>query len=168
MTLYELSNEYREFLAALEAGEIPEEAVPDTLEGLDGAFDDKAEAVGLIVKELDANVCAMKEEAKKLTERAKSKENKAESLRRYLIWAMQSTGKTKLETPRVSISIPKPRATVSVSPYFVEWAQENGHEDLLIYKPAEPSKTAIKTALLDGLACPYAEIVEGRETINIK
>lgn len=168
MTLYELSNEYREFLAALEAGEIPEEAVSDTLEGLDGAFDDKAETVGLIVKELDANVCAMKEEAKKLTERAKAKENKAESLRRYLIWAMQSTGKTKLETPRVSISIPKPRMTVSVSPYFVEWAQENGHEDLLIYKPAEPSKTAIKTALLDGLACPYAEIVEGRETINIK
>nr|DAG17406.1 MAG TPA: resistance protein [Caudoviricetes sp.] len=168
MTLYELSNEYREFLAALEAGEIPEEAVPDTLEGLDGLFDDKAEAVGLIVKELDANVCAMKEEAKKLMDRAKAKENKAESLRRYLIWAMQSAGKTKLETPRVSLSIPKPRATVSVSPYFTEWAQENGHEDLLIYKPAEPSKTAIKAALLDGLACPYAEIIEGRKTINIK
>lgn len=168
MTLYELSNEYREFLTALEAGEIPDEAVSDTLEGLDGAFDDKAEAVGLIVKELDANVCAMKEEAKKLTERAKAKENKAERLRDYLIWAMQSAGKKKLETPRVSISIPKPRMVVSVSPYFVDWAQENGHCDLLTYKPAEPSKTAIKTALLDGLACPYAEIVEGKETINIK
>lgn len=168
MTLYELSNEYREFLAALEAGEIPEEAVSDTLEGLDGAFDDKAEAVALIVKELEANVCAIKEEAKKLTERAKAKENKAESLRGYLIWAMQSAGKTKLETPRVALSLPKPRMTVSVSPYFVEWAQTNGRWDLITCKPAEPSKTAIKAALLDGLACPYAEIVEGRETINIK
>ena len=168
MTLYELSNEYREFLAALEAGEIPEEAVSDTLEGLDGAFEDKAEAVALIVKELEANVCAMKEEAKKLTERAKAKENKAESLRGYLTWAMKSAGKKKLETPRVALSLPKPRMTVSVSPYFVEWAQENGHCDLLTYKPAEPSKMAIKAALLDGLACPYAEIIEGRETINIK
>ena len=38
MKLYEISNEYNQFLQAVEDEEIPIEAVADTLEGIKGEF----------------------------------------------------------------------------------------------------------------------------------
>ena len=35
MKLYEITNTYQQFLDALEEGEIPQECISDTLEGLD-------------------------------------------------------------------------------------------------------------------------------------
>lgn len=34
MTLYELSSQFEQFMAAVESGEIPEEAIVDTLESM--------------------------------------------------------------------------------------------------------------------------------------
>lgn len=50
MKLYELDNEYLDFIAAVEDGTIPEDAIEDTLEMLSGDYKDK----------LDNTICAIK------------------------------------------------------------------------------------------------------------
>lgn len=103
-TLYTLSAEYAAFLAAVEAGEIPEEAIADTLEGIAGEFSHKADNIACIIKELNAQAVAIKEEADRLSERKAAAVRRAESLKRYLADAMQRTGMNKLETPRNALS----------------------------------------------------------------
>ena len=48
MKLYEIAAEYQAFLDAVEAGEIPEEAIGDTLDGIVGEFDQKADNIAAI------------------------------------------------------------------------------------------------------------------------
>lgn len=103
-TLYELSAEYAAFLAAIEAGEIPEEAIADTLEGIAGEFSQKADNVACIIKEMEARAAAIKEEAARLCERQAVATRQAHNLKRYLSDAMQRTGLKKLETPRNALS----------------------------------------------------------------
>lgn len=103
-TLYELSAEYAAFLEAVEAGEIPEEAIADTLEGISGEFSQKADNIACIIKELNARAAAIKEEADRLSERQAAAIRRAENLKRYLAEAMQRTGMNKLETPRNALS----------------------------------------------------------------
>lgn len=63
MKLYEISENYRAFMAAVDAGEIPEDAVADTLDGIEGAFDDKADAIACLIKELRLEAAGIKTEA---------------------------------------------------------------------------------------------------------
>jgi hypothetical protein len=44
MNLYEINTEYLALMSAVENGEIPEEAIADTLEGIEGLFDFKGVA----------------------------------------------------------------------------------------------------------------------------
>ena len=62
MKLYEIKNTYLDFLARMESGEIPEEAVQDTLEGLEGVFEEKADNIACLIKTLNAEASAIKTE----------------------------------------------------------------------------------------------------------
>ena len=148
MKLYELTNDIRSFMEAVEAGEIPTEAIDDTLESLDMIYEDKAENIACLIKELEAESAAIKAEAANLTERAKSKANHAERLRRYLSGSMMELGKEKLETSRCKVSY-RMSEKVVVTDDFISWAEEN-HDDLLTFKTPEPNKTAIKAFIKNG------------------
>lgn len=157
MTLYEIATQYQDFLNKVESGEIPEDAVADTLEGLDGVFDDKADNVACVIKSLNAEAMAIKEECDKLAERKKAKENTAQRLKDYLSVQMIALGKTKLETARNVLSFRKSEAVVIVG---------DVPEKFLKVK-TEPDKTAIKAALKSGEDVPGAQI-EQREGLVIK
>lgn len=157
MTLYDISTQYQEFLSKVESGEIPEEAVSDTLEGLDGVFDEKADNIACVIKSLNAESQAIKEERDKLADRQKSKENTAQRLKDYLFTQMAFLGKTKLETARNVLSFRKSEAVVIVG---------DVPEKYLKVK-TEPDKTAIKAALKAGADVPGAHI-EQREGLVIK
>lgn len=107
MTLYEISNEYEVFLNLVETGEIPEEAISDTLESIQDEFEQKADNVACIIKNLVAESEALKQERTKLEEREKTKRNQAERLKHYLSGQMQRLGKNKIESARNVISFRK-------------------------------------------------------------
>ena len=50
MNLYEISADYQRFQEQVESGEIPEEAIADTLEAIEGNFDDKVDSIACIIK----------------------------------------------------------------------------------------------------------------------
>jgi len=107
MTLYEISNTYTEFMNAIESGDIPEEAIADTLEIIQGDFNEKADNIACIIKNLSAEVTAIKTERDALNERIKSKQHREESLKAYLSYAMESMKISKVETARNAISFRK-------------------------------------------------------------
>lgn len=106
--LYELSEQYNDFVRAIDSGiEFDADTMSDTLEAIQASFDDKAESIALIYKSLTMEAEAIKTEAKALAERAASKERTAERLKQYLSSNLQSIGQTKLETSKCKLSFRK-------------------------------------------------------------
>ena len=168
MTLYEISKGYQDFLNAVENGEIPEEALKDTLDAIDGEFEAKADNVACMIKNQIAEVDAMKKEIEVLSERMKTKKNKVEWLRKYLLGEMQAVGKEKLETSRNLIRVRKspPSVKIENEQAFISWAVQH-REDVLTYSDPKPNKTAIKELIQSGQNLPLVEIVQNN-AITIK
>lgn len=120
----------------------------------------KLESVAIYIKSLDADAAAIKAEEKALAERRSIKEKKADRLRGYLAFSMQSFGDTKLETPRVALSFRK-STTVEV------FDADKLPEDYWKHPEPKPDKTAIKQAIKAGWSVPGAELVE-RQNLQIK
>lgn len=158
MTLYEISGQYQQLLDL--SDEIPDEALRDTLESIDAEFDEKADEIACAIKDLNGDAVKLDAEIKRLTERKKAAERRAEWLERYLYEQMQRTHRIKIHTPRNVLTIRKTPVSVQLKPEFMQWASENGRTDLLKFYAPQPAKAAIKAALQDGENIP-ANLVQG-------
>lgn len=147
MKLYEITDTYRAFMDAVDAGEIPEEAIADTLASIDGEFDDKADNVACMIKSITAEAAAIKAEADALTNRAKAKAAAADRMRDYLLANMQALDKKKIETPRNVISLAKKPDSVVIND---EAELYKLHPDLFTTPAPVPSKSDIKERLKNG------------------
>lgn len=105
--LYQLTNDYENVLNMLYNEEIDEQMILDTLEGIEGEIEDKADGYAKIIKELEVKQNARKEEARRLTESAKVFENKIKMLKQNLFNTMKATGKIKFATDLFSFNIVK-------------------------------------------------------------
>ena len=103
--LYEIDNEILECVD-METGEIIDE---QKLEALEMEREKKLEAIILWRKDLLAESDAVKAEAKKLYDRAKTCENKAEQLKKYIEQALDGN---KFKTERCSVSYRKSSGVV--------------------------------------------------------
>ena len=144
MTIYEINEEILNCIDP-ETGEIID---IDKLNELQLEKDAKIENVACWIKELKAEAEAIKAEKLVLAERQKVAENKAESLKKWLAYALDGQ---KFKTSKCSISYRKSEA-VEVTEEGLEALMKEHHE-LLTYKAPEPNKTAIKNAIKkDGLS----------------
>lgn len=80
MTLRDLTTEYQALMDMLNQEEPDLQAVSDTLEGLSGEIEEKADNVATMVKEYTYLSEALKNEADNLTQRAKAARSRAEWL----------------------------------------------------------------------------------------
>ena len=167
MRMYELTEEYRQFLSAVEAGEIPEEAIADTLDALRGGIEEKADSIACLIKELEAESSAISEEAKRLSERATRKKKEAEKLRSYLFQQLLESGCDDVETSRVKITFRRSSAVkIDDETAFIEWAQKEGPEYITVKSSVTPNKDALKKAIKRGEEIPFAS-VEERKNMQI-
>lgn len=130
----------------LETGEIID---IEKLDQLQMDRDVKIENTALFIKNLLSDADQIREEEKKLAERRKVCENKANSLKAYLSRYLSGE---KFKTPRVSISYRK-----SESVDIKDISSIPG--DYLKIKDPEPDKTAIKAAIKAGKIVDGVEIV---------
>lgn len=107
MKLYEIKDLYRKFEEMVNEGLIDDDAIVDTLESIDGEFEEKADNIACLIKTWLAEAEAIKTEEKSLKERRERKEKQADSLKQYLSITMQQLNKTKVETPRNVLSFRK-------------------------------------------------------------
>lgn len=107
MNIYELTGNYEHLLNMLYDEDVDEKALLDTLESIEGDIEDKADGYAKIIKELETQSNARKEEAKRLTQSAKTIDNRIKMLKSNLFNCMKITGKTKFTTNLFSFSIAK-------------------------------------------------------------
>lgn len=159
-TLYKIASNIRQVLELGESGEIPEDAIADTLEALNMEFNDKLDAVLAYRQGLIHDSTAYDAEIKRLTERKKSLESKADKLKDYAINMMAAVNKTS-HKGLFSVSIGKPSKVVGIEDFTLL------PDDYLVTK-VEPNKTAIKNAINAGIEVPGALIIDGKPRITIK
>ena len=143
MTIYEINEQILNCID-LETGEIID---IDKLNELQLEKDAKIENVACWIKELKAEAEAIKAEKQTLAERQKVAENKAESLKKWLAYALQGE---KFKTAKCSVSFRKTESVEVTDEGLNNLMKE--HDELLTYKAPEPNKKAIKDALKDGLS----------------
>lgn len=157
MKLYELTNDYLALMNAIDNEELPEEAIADTLEAITSSIEEKADSIACLLKNLDADIVAIKAEEARLAERRKAKEKSIERIKQYLSDSLQSAGIDKIETARNRITFRKSEVVEIVDEVFFEWAQKH-RDDLLKYSTPTADKTAIKRVLKDGVEIAGAEL----------
>ena len=156
MTIYEIDNNIMNCID-METGEVID---TDKLNDLQMERDAKIENVALWIKELKAEAEAIKNEKQALAERQKVAENKAESLKKWLAYALQGE---KFKTTKCAISFRKSEAVEVTDEGLNNLMKE--HDELLTYKAPEPNKTAIKQAIKDGLNVAGVQLVQNISTI---
>ena len=157
MKLYEIDNAILECID-FETGEIID---IDRLNDLRMERDSKIENVACWIKDLKAEAEAIKAEKQALAERQKVAENKVESLKKWLAYALQGN---KCSTAKCSVSF-RNTESVEVTPEGLENLMRGGNDELLTYKQPEPNKTAIKAAIKDGLNVDGVQLIQNVSTI---
>ena len=163
MNLYELTGSIREFmeLCAQPEAELDQQIIKDTLEGLDGAYDDKVDGWCKVIKNLDAEAKALKEEAKRLQGRQKAIENNIERMKAALMESLKATGRTEAGE-LLKAKIQKNGGLLPVIVDDVEIPEE--YQKITI----EANKEAIRDALDQGKELSFARYGERGESIRIK
>jgi hypothetical protein len=91
-----------------------EEMFRDTLSSLEEAIEDKAENVAKLIRYLEADAKAIKEEEQRLAYRRKSIENKISSVKEYLQNQLEVAGLDKVKRPTITVSIQLNNPSVEV------------------------------------------------------
>lgn len=155
MKLYEITDQYLGALQALDDPDLPEEAVRDTLEALQGEILQKGQAVAAFTMNLAAEVEALKAHEKRIATKRKALEAKEARLREYLKFNMERSGiseiraidgtfKAKLAKGRPSVVVDD-ESLIPDDSKFVRWTRSL-------------DKTAIAAAIAAGEEVPGAHV----------
>lgn len=160
--LYMLAAEYRATAMQLADIDLDPQTVADTLEGMSGELETKAQNVAHMVRSLEADAAAVKQWSKDAAERAKAIESRAQRLREYLSQNLESAGIQKVEGPGVRLSWRKSSAVVIEDQAQIPAQYMRTPEP----PPAAPDKKAIADAIKAGTEVPGAR-VETRQNLVI-
>lgn len=151
-----------EELVDLDTGEVI--SVEDALARLNMAREAKIENAALMVKNMTAEAAAIRSEEKKLAERRKALENKAESVKRYLLAVLYPEGGVpeSYESARVRVSARLNNPAVAID-------DESALPDVFWRETVkrEPDKVEIMEVLKRGIAVPGAHMERSRR-VDIK
>lgn len=164
ISLYHMTEEYRQALQELNDADLPEDVVRDTLEALGGELMKKGEAVAAFTLNLAAEIDAIKAVEKRIGDRRKALEKRSENMREYLRINMEKAGiseikaldgsfTAKLGKGRPSVVIDNEDALPDDSE-FVRWTKS-------------PNKNAIADAIKAGREVPGAHL-ETKPSLTIK
>lgn len=166
--LFEIANDFALLFDQLESfdeieeadmREIAQQAWFDTLEGVEGEFEIKAENVAQYIKALRKEAEDIREEEQALSARRRAKEKRVKSLTDYLMACMKQIHREKIETAKCKLSIRKNAESVQVvdEDGLARDLLAMGRTELIRVKPPELDKIALKKALQAG------EIIVGAE-----
>jgi len=164
LTLFQIAAEYRHITDVLQDTGVDEQTLADTLEGEAWPLELKAQNYGFVIRNIEANVAAMKDAEEQIAKRRKSAENRIQALKERLKTGLEIAGVQKLECPEFAISIKKNPASVDIyEPGLIpsEFMKQAAPP------PPSPDKTAIKEAINSGKEVAGAKLVQGTR-IEIK
>lgn len=156
-TLFELNKAIMDFELDIDesTGEILN---ADELDALELARDEKIEGVALWYKNLVAEAEMVKAEKNNMADRQKRLENKAESLKNYLAYALQGE---KFSTPKVAVSYRKSKSVE------IDDGAELPKAYIKVEEVRKPDKKMLKEALEGGEVIDGVRLVE-KQNLSVK
>lgn len=152
MTLFEIGLEYRALAdLALNEGE-DNETIKQLFAENTSLLGDKLDNTMKIIKQLDAEEKALKDEAKRLTTRADTRKNKRELLRGLMLGSLETSGEKKLKTMSHNYSITDKESVQVLN------EDELPREYVRLTRSAD--KTKIKEHLKEGVLIDGCSIVK--------
>lgn len=164
MRLYELSAQYEEVLNMLYDGETDEQVIFDTLEGIEGEIEDKADNHAKLIKSLMADADALKAEEERIRTRRQALENRAKRLRESLQANLEFIGKTKFKTALFTFSV---AANGGKQPLEITENIDEIPGKYLIPQPPIPNKEAIRE-LLEKKKVDWAHLAPRGRSLRIR
>lgn len=155
-TLYELTGQFLEIYNM----EIDDETKLDTLESIDWTsdYENKVEGYVKVIKSLEADIEARKNEKKRLDGLNKSDQSKIDNLKAALAVSMTETGQARVDTTLFKVGFRKSKAVV------VDEDKLPKKYQIVSYKP---DKKEIKKLLESGATIRGAHIEE-RSNLSIR
>lgn len=163
-SLYELTDDYLALLEMAEDPDMDEQALMDTMEGIEGEIEIKAEGYAKVIRTLEGDAAACDAESKRLRNKKQTIENNIKRMKSALQMAMEVTGKHKFKTPLFSFNIQKNTPSVVMDEQYIE----NIPERFLVRKDPEINRKAIKDAINAGEDLEGLAHLEQTESLRIK
>ena len=158
MTLYELTGQILELQELMEDDVYEPELINDTMESVMYDFQNKADDYVKLIKNIEAEVSALDEEAKRLKARQDKMNNKVKMLKDKLVTAMVATGIRKLQGTLGTLSL---RRSTKI-PSELTW--ENVPQE---YVKTEVKKSIDKVSLASAIKEGKVEGIELEETNSL-
>lgn len=144
-----------------ETGEIDEAKAAEYLEQLQIDREIKLDNIGKYIKNLDAEIIALKAQEQAFAARRKSKERKIETLKNSVLASLQAANQKKFETVNVAYSL---RRSETVEVVEIEKLDKKYIKEKYEYSA---DKTAIKNAIKAGETVEGAVLVE-KQNLQVK
>ncbi|CAI0813989.1 siphovirus Gp157 family protein [Serratia proteamaculans] len=163
-TAIALAADYAKFQELIETSDdLTPEMIADTLEGIKGALGDKLDGAFTYVRNLEGLAKTVDEEVKRLTERKRSFENRAKSIRKYVLACLLASGQDSLKTTTNTFTARKGVASV-----VIDNADLLPDELVTVQTLVAPDKKAIKEAMENGVDVKGAHIEIGERSLQVR
>jgi hypothetical protein len=166
MSLYAIQNEITDIVdAILDGGDAEaQQALELHLAGLDAALDEKADDYAALIQHLIARADARRVEAQRMRDLAATDEALADRLKARLKEAMETTGRTKLDTARFRLSV---AGNGGKQPLSVTCDATTLPKELTTVTVAA-NKDAIRQALENGASIAGCELLPRGTSLRIR
>lgn len=157
--LYRIANDF----AKLTDSGMEPEMIADTLDSIEWELEAKVEQILAVCKNESAHADALREESKRLAERARLSENRVARLKEYVARSLETAGKKSITAGLHEVTVREPSRSVEITdsgalpPQFVEYETT-----------IKADKLAIKKIIESGQEVPGAIIKVGKPSLIIK
>lgn len=161
-TLMDLTADYKA-LMEFAAGDDPEDdqAFIDTLEGILGAIDTKADGYAAVIETFQNHAERCKAEASRLTARQKKFENRIKAMKERLAQSMIETGRKEITTDYHTFKLCQNGGQLPI-----EYTGEIPQDYMRVVYEKDPDK--IRAALESGKELPFAHFGERGRHVRIR
>lgn len=161
--LHEITDKHMELAKLADTDEDMAQAVADTMESIEGEFEDKALSLISVVSNMENDVSAISAEIERLTKRKKTITNRQEYMREYLRVNMEAAGINKISCPLFTITLANGRDIVQIND-----ADKIPSDYLDIKTSMTPMKKEIYAALKNGDKVEGASLCKSNTSLRIK
>ncbi len=105
MKLYELREMYQNVWNLIEDEDVDIETLEMALNQIEENIELKAEGMAKLIKSIDGDIAALKEEENRLAKKRKALENKQKNIKTYLEYQLIGMGIDKVKTPLFTVAL---------------------------------------------------------------
>lgn len=163
-SLYDITGRALMLMSIADDEDIEEDVLKDTLEGIEGEYDDKIEAYCKVVKNLESDMKAFADEIKRLQAKKKCIENNIERIKKTIFDSLKLMEKTTAGGKILKASIQK---NGGKAPLVFDVKEDDVPIEFQKVS-VEPNNEAIRDALDSGIELSFVHYGERGESLRIK